>query len=169
MSRVDSPLKDLKIERDTTQFMKELLRELAGVLEDAVGIEEAEGFISLVGGRIGQQMDSEYKAVMNKSELDVEHISQVLVDLKARIDGGFSVESLSEEKIVLVNTRCPFGEFVHGRESLCMMTSNVFGRIAANNLGYARVDIKESIARGDTGCRVDVYLQPGDGGRDYYG
>ena len=169
MSREDSPLKDLQIGRDSEQFMKELLRELAGVLEDAVGLEEAEGFISLVGGRIGQQMDTEYKAAMNKTELDAEHISQVLVDLKARIDGGFSVESVSEEKIVLVNTRCPFGKFVNGRESLCMMTSNVFGRIAANNLGYARVDIKESIARGDTGCRVDVYLEPGDGGRDYYG
>ena len=169
MSRADSALKNLKIERNTEQFLKELLRELAGVLEDSVGLEEAEGFISLVGGRIGHLMDSEYKAAMDKSELDIEHVSQVLVDLKARIDGGFSVESLSADKIVLVNTQCPFGSYVEGRESLCMMTSNVFGRIAANNMGYARVEIKESIARGDSGCRVNIYLQPGDEGRDYYG
>ena len=169
MSTADSPLKHLKIERDTEQFLKELLRELAGVLEDSVGLEEAEGFISLVGGRIGQLMDSQYKTAMNKTELDIEHISQVLVDLKARINGGFSVESISAEKIVLVNTQCPFGDYVKGRESLCMMTSNVFGRIAANNLSYARVDIKESIARGNSGCRVDLFLQPGDEGREYYG
>ena len=169
MSESDRLLKDIPIARDTEQFLKELLRELAGVLEDAVGLEEAEGFISLVGGRIGQAMDAEYKTALGQSTLDVERVGEVLVDLKARIDGGFSVESISAEKVVLVNTRCPFGEYVKGRESLCMMTSNVFGRIAANNLGYARVDIQESIARGNPGCRVEVFLEPGVEGREYYG
>ena len=169
MPEINRPLQDLPVSRDTEQFLKELLRELAGVLEDAVGLEEAEGFISLVGGRIGQSMDAEYKTALGQSTFDAQRISEVLVDLKARIDGGFSVESISAEKIVLVNTRCPFGDYVKGRESLCMMTSNVFGRIAANNLGYARVNIQESIARGNPGCRVEVYLEPGDEGRDYYG
>ena len=47
-------------------------------------------------------------------------------------------------------------------ESMCMMTSNVFGSIAAQNLGYARVEIEEAIALGDAGCRVVVYLRPSD-------
>ena len=40
-----------------------------------------------------------------------------------------------------------------------MMTSNVFGRIAADNLGYAGVHIEEAIARGDPGCRVIISLK----------
>ena len=40
------------------------------------------------------------------------------------------------------------------------MTSNVFGSIAAQNLGYARVEIEQSIAAGDPGCRVVVHLRP---------
>ena len=42
---------------------------------------------------------------------------------------------------------------------MCMMTSNVFGAIAAENLGYAKVELQQTIARGDAGCRVVVYLK----------
>ena len=60
-----------------------------------------------------------------------------------------------------------------GRPSLCMMTSNVFGSIAARNLGYARVELQETIAEGAPGCRVTVHLRgPGAGeawgGREYF-
>jgi hypothetical protein len=41
-----------------------------------------------------------------------------------------------------------------------MMTSNVFGSIAADNLGYAKVVLEQTIARGDAGCRVTLYLTP---------
>ena len=43
--------------------------------------------------------------------------------------------------------------------------------IAAANLGYARVELLETIARGDAGCRVAVHLLPGSGpddGREYF-
>jgi hypothetical protein len=40
-----------------------------------------------------------------------------------------------------------------------MMTSSVFGAIASKNLGYAKVEIRESIARRDPQCRVTVYLK----------
>jgi hypothetical protein len=41
-----------------------------------------------------------------------------------------------------------------------MMTSNVFGGISAENLGYAKVVLEETIAQGHPGCRVVVYLKP---------
>ena len=43
---------------------------------------------------------------------------------------------------------------------MCMMTSNVFGAIAARNLGYAKVELQETIAKGHPACRVEVYLKP---------
>ncbi len=43
---------------------------------------------------------------------------------------------------------------------MCMMTSNVFGNIAAENLGYAKVVLEETIAEGAPGCRVVVHLKP---------
>lgn len=156
------------ITRDRDQFLRELLRELASVLEDSVGLQEAEGFVALVGGRIGLLMNEEYRALSGGTALKVEQVAAALVDLKRRIQGGFSVESLTPEAIVLVNTACPFGRYVERRQSLCMMTSNVFGRIAASNLDYARVELQETFARGDGRCRVVVHLVEGDVGREYF-
>jgi len=41
---------------------------------------------------------------------------------------------------------------------MCMMTSNVFGSITAENLGFAKVELRETIAAGSTGCVVVVHL-----------
>ncbi len=156
------------ITRDREQFLCELVRELSGVLEETVGLETAEGFIATVANRIALVMDEEYRSAVG-GRLDARQVAEALVDLKRRIDGGFSIESIDADRIVLVNTACPFGRYVEGRPSLCMMTSNVFGRIAADNLGYARIDLEETIARGDRGCRVVVYLNEGGQGREYFG
>jgi len=41
---------------------------------------------------------------------------------------------------------------------MCMMTSNVFGSITANNLGYSKVVLEETIANGDKECKVVVHF-----------
>ena len=163
---------DIPLERDV--FLRTLIRELSGTLEDVVGAEEASGYISVVGQNVGDLLNDEYKRALSVSELSREQVAEVLVDLKARIKGDFYIIEEDDEKIVLGNRACPFAEKVLGRESMCMMTSNVFGAIAAENLGYAKVELQETIARGDPGCRVVVYLKPtaeSDArvGREYYG
>ncbi len=163
---------DIPLERDV--FLRTLIRELSGTLEDVVGTEDASGFISIVGQNVGDWLNSEYKSALSVSELSREQVARVLVDLKARIRGDFYIIEEDDEKIVFGNRACPFAEKVLGRESMCMMTSNVFGAIAAENLGYAKVELQETIARGDPGCRVVVYLKPTDDsdareGREYYG
>lgn len=40
------------------------------------------------------------------------------------------------------------------------MTSSVFGGITARNFGYAKVEIKQSIARHDGQCEVCIYTNP---------
>lgn len=150
----------LPLERDV--FLRTLIRELAGTLQDVVGMEEASGFISVVGQRVGEQINDEYRSALAVSNLDRRQVSDVLVDLKRRIQGDFFVIEESEDKIVLGNRACPFAEKVVGRPALCMMTSNVFGVIAAENLGYAKVALEQTIAQGDPVCRVVIYLKPTD-------
>lgn len=166
-------VQSLPIALDRDAFLRTLLRELAGTLQDVVGQDEASGFVSVVGQRIGDQINAEYRAALNVPALTREQVAAVLVDLKRRIQGDFYVLSADADKIVLGNRACPFGEKVLDRPTLCMMTSNVFGVIAADNLGYAKVAIEEAIARGDAGCRVTVYLRPTAEaqaalGREYY-
>lgn len=164
---------DLEIPWERDVFWRTLVRELSGVLEDAVGIEEASGFISLVGRNTWDMMGENYRKALEVSELSREQLAEVLVDLKARIRGDFYVIEQDDEKIVPGNRACPFAEKVLGRESMYMTTSNVFGSIAAENLGYGKVELQGTIARGDAGCRMVVYLRPTEEseareGREYF-
>jgi predicted ArsR family transcriptional regulator len=161
----------LLLERDV--FLRNLLRHLAGTLQQVVGLEEASGFVSVVGQEIGDEINQSYKNALAVSHLSRQQVGEVLVDLKRRIQGDFYIIEEDDEKIVLGNRACPFAEKVVGRPALCMMTSNVFGSIAADNLGYSRVVIEQAIARGDAECRVVVYLTPtaesgGVHGREYF-
>ncbi len=168
-----SEARELGVPLERDGFLRSLLRHLSGTLQEVVGLDDAEGFVSVVGRKIGAEIDAEYKRALAVDRLTREQVADVLVDLKRRIQGDFFVIEESDDRIVLGNRRCPFGEAVADRPALCMMTSNVFGAIAAENLGYARVLLEETIARGDAGCRVTVYLRPAGegepaGGREYF-
>jgi predicted ArsR family transcriptional regulator len=154
------PVQEFKIPLERDVFLRTLIRELAGTLQDVVGLEEASGFISVVGQNMGRQIDQDYKAALEVSHLTREQVADVFVDLKRRIQGDFYIIEQTDEKIVLGNRACPFAEKVIDRPAMCMMTSNVFGSIAADNLGYAKVELQETIATGAPGCRVVVYLKP---------
>ncbi len=162
---------NIPLNRDV--FMRTLLRHVSGTLEDVVGLKDASGYFSVVGQMVGDQLNTDYRAALHTDRLSREQVTQVLVDLKRRIEGDFYIIEESDDKIVLGNRACPFGDRVVGRRSLCMMTSNVFGAIAAENLGYAKVQLAETIAQGDPGCRVVVYLKStpeseASPGREYF-
>ncbi|CAN5914618.1 methanogen output domain 1-containing protein [soil metagenome] len=168
------PLQDLPVFLDRDRFLRTLIRELSGTLQDVVGLEEASGFISVVGQRIGDQIDQDYRSALGVSKLSREQVADVLVDLKRRIQGDFYVIEQDDDKIVLGNRACPFAEKVMDRPAMCMMTSNVFGVISAENLGYAKVVLEETIAQRNSSCRVVVYLKPSPEaeaapGREYFG
>lgn len=146
------------LERDV--FMRTLIRELSGTLQDVVGLDEAAGFISVVGQNMGRQINRDYKAALEVTQLTRPQVAEVLVDLKRRIKGDFYVIEENADRIVLGNRACPFADKVLGRPAMCMMTSNVFGVIAAENLGWSKVELQETIALGAPGCRVVVHLKP---------
>lgn len=165
------PIQELRVDLERDIFLRSLIRELAGALQDVVGLDEASGFVSVVGQRIGDQINTGYKQALGSEKLTHEQVAEVLVDLKKRIQGDFYIIELDDEKIVFGNRKCPFEEKVIGRPAMCMMTSNVFGVIAAENLGYAKVELQQTIAEGDPGCRVVVYLKQLENvaGREYFG
>lgn len=167
----DAGTPDVDLNRDV--FMRSLIGELAETLEYVVGLDDASGYISVVGTTIGDQIDRSYRDALKVETLTRAQVAEVLVDLKRRIEGRFYVVEENEARIVLGNKACPFGSKVLGRPSLCMMTSNVFGAIAAENLGYAKVELKETIASGDRECLIVVHLDPrGEAeqadGREYF-
>ncbi|MBI5556689.1 MAG: transcriptional regulator [Deltaproteobacteria bacterium] len=163
---------DIPLERDL--FLRTLIRELATILEEVVGYEEAAGYISLVGQKIGLWINDIYRGALNADTLSRAQVAEVLVDLKQRIQGNFHIVEVNDEKIVLGSSSCPFVDKMLDRPSMCMMTSNVFGVITAMNLGYAKVTLEETIAQGDPRCLVTVFLKATRQsalvpGREYFG
>lgn len=141
-------------------FLRALVVQLASAVEDQQGPDAAQRAVAQVAADIGGQMEHEYRQAMGMADrpLTVEEIAQCLVRLKAAIGGTFRVIEVAPERIVLVNSHCPFGPEVQHSPSLCRMTSAVFGGIAARNANHAAVSLDERIAIGDSGCRVVVHL-----------
>ncbi|MEO1148382.1 MAG: methanogen output domain 1-containing protein, partial [Cyanobacteria bacterium J06638_22] len=105
-------IQDLSLSLERDGFLRTLIRELSGTLQNLVGLEEASGFISVVGQNMGRQIDHSYKSALKVSNLSREQVAQVLVDLKHRIQGDFYIIEETDEKIVLGNNCCPFAEKV---------------------------------------------------------
>ena len=172
-SPIDESIARADIPLAREPFMRTLLGQLVSTLEMVVGVEEASGFMSVVGQKLGDEINHDYRLALRTASLSRSQVADVLVDLKRRIAGDFYVIEQSDEKIVLGNRACPFGEKVLSRPSMCMITSNVFGSIAAENLGYARVKLEETIAEGCGACRIVIHLEPelesdAPDGREYF-
>ena len=150
-------------------FFLDMLRDISGTLQEIVGLEEAEGYMSLVGTAMGARILARWMAETGRTRLEPADLPDLLLDLKARIGGGFRLARADGAGLEFLNDRCPFGARAEGRPSLCMMTSNVFGHIAAEAQGYARVELAETLAAGDTRCRVLVHFRRDAGsGRVYF-
>ncbi len=145
-------------------FLRALVVQLSQAVEHTAGPDVGEEVVAQVGIAVGGQMEAEYRAARDVvGRLSPHQLAECFVRLKHAIDGGFYVVDVTDERIVLGNTRCPFGDAVTRAPALCRMTSSVFGGIAARNQDHgASVVLEERIAVGDTGCRVVVYLSPPD-------
>lgn len=150
------------------EFLNVLIGSLCETIENVVGMDDAEAFIGIVGRRMGQSQLARMPGARGKSPED---IAQHLADFKESIGGKFRVHSIDGSRITFVNSSCPFADQAKGRPSLCKMTTNVFGRVAADASGYARVNVRQALARGDDQCLVTVDLEwneDGDG-QEFYG
>jgi predicted ArsR family transcriptional regulator len=161
----------IPLERDV--FLRTMIRELAANMQDLVGLEEVSDVVSGVGQKLRNQIHENHKTARGLVGLDRSQVAAVLVDSKRRNKSDFVVIEETEDKIVLGNHVCPIAAKVVGRPARCMLTSNAFGIITAENLRYAKVELQETIAQGHAGCRVVVHLKVNGAseeanGREYF-
>ncbi len=148
----------IALDRDV--FMRRLISSLGYLNESILGSDIAGAYIMNVGLSMGAAIELEYKKAWGVDRpLTVDEYAHVIVDLKQKIQGNFSLVSKDENKVVVQTTSCPFDEFVRQSPSLCFMTSSVFGGIAARNFGYGKTALHQRIALGDPGCYVTVFLR----------
>lgn len=84
MNNDDSaPASSVAVDRDV--FLRWLLRELAGTLKEVVGLQEAYGYLSVVGLALGEEIDAKYRHALRLDRLDRKQVARALVELKRRI------------------------------------------------------------------------------------
>ncbi len=148
----------IPLDRDT--FMRQLIASLGHLNEGILGSDVAGAYVMNVGLSMGAAIEAEYKRYWGIDRpFTVDEYAHVIVDLKRKINGNFSLVSKDDERVVVRTTSCPFDAFVRQSPSLCFMTSSVFGGIAARNFGYAKTVLHQRIALGDPGCYVSIYLK----------
>ncbi len=142
-------------------FLRALVVELAESVDRSQGPAVAEAAIAEVGAKVGHQMEQAYRADTGVTgDLTPEQVAGLYVGLKSAIGGDFYIVSVDDDKIVLGNRRCPFGDAVKQAPSLCRMTSSVFGGIGARSTdSEIAVHLEERIAVGDQECRVVIWLR----------
>jgi uncharacterized protein len=159
------------IDFDHHGLVKTLVSAMAELLESIAGVEDACVYVSGIAARLETDIERQYKAALGVQHLSRDQVIDVLVDLKNRAGGKFSLIEQDEDRLVFGGCACPLGSVASNRPSLCMLTSNIFGRMTANSVGYAAVDLEQTIARGDPRCRVVVHLkrtEPGQDTREYF-
>lgn len=148
----------IALDRDT--FMRRLIASLGHLNEGILGSEVAGAYILNVGLSMGAAIEAEYKHFWGLTRpFTLDEYAHVIIDLKQKIHGNFSLVSKDTAKVVVRTTSCPFDAVVRQSPSLCFMTSSVFGGIAARNFGYAKVVLHNRIALGDPFCYVTVHLR----------
>ncbi|MFC7371064.1 methanogen output domain 1-containing protein [Fictibacillus iocasae] len=140
-------------------FLAKLVTQYALLHKKTIG-PAADEYIKQIGLRTGEWIESYYEK--GSKTWSVDEYASVIIDLKNNIGGDFYIASVHPDHIVVKANRCPFGEMVMDSPHLCLMTSTVFGGIAARNFGYAKVSLRQRIALGHKGCEVAVYFQPDD-------
>lgn len=152
-------------------FLQTFILELMHASEQQ-GQKHCEQLIEHIAKTAGCFFEETYRENTHKNEqLDIESYIELILGIKNNIGGKFSLVSTNQDCITVTNSRCPFGEQVTNFPELCRMTSSVFGGVAARNFGYAKVEIKKSIARRDGRCDVCIYTTPqaakGHAGMEY--
>ncbi len=149
-------------------FLQTFILELMHASEQQ-GQKHCEQLIEHIAKTAGCFFEETYREENQKSGLlDKESYTELILGLKNNIGGKFSLASSNQDCITVTNTCCPFGDRVTNFPELCRMTSSVFGGIAARNFGYAKVEIKQSIARNHGQCVVCIYTHP-DAAKDQPG
>lgn len=89
---------------------------------------------------------------------EISHTANISCNVMNKLGGGFSVEMVNEKGYVLINNKCPWGEYGKINPALCMITKAIFARIGIRIYKNVSVYVKETIAGGDGFCRIKLCL-----------
>lgn len=128
-------------------------------LANEMGDEVSKKRVKKAAIATAQGIEVQYKKFHGVDKLNYHQVIDSLVDAQRKMGGNFIVLERTEEIIIIKNTKCPFGGKVKGKGCLCATTSALCGVMTARNLGYSKVILKRTIAKGANECLIYIYLK----------
>ncbi len=136
-------------------YFNELISNLASLMKD----ETSKTKIKKAAIETAKYIDEVYRKFHGVDKLSLPQVIEALVNAQEKIGGMFVVLKQNNKEIILRNTKCPFGENVKKNPGLCATTSAIAGVITARNLGYSKVTVKKTIAKGAKECLIHIQLR----------
>lgn len=136
-------------------YLNDVLLALCKELNDAASLRR----IKSVAIAIAKGVAEQYRNFHGVTKLNHNQVVDSLVNAQKKIGGNFAIVERNEDSIIFRNTKCPFGERVKKAPCLCATTSALCGVMTAGNLGYSKVVLKRTIAKGSTECLIHIHLK----------
>jgi signal transduction histidine kinase len=114
-------------------------------------------YIMAASLRMAQAIDKKCKeAYGNDDHLSLEQFINLQLSTSDKL---FHLTEKAENKVVVCSNTCPFEKIINEVPNLCMVTSAIFGGIAALNFGFSKVSLRKQIVLGDSCCEVCIYVK----------
>lgn len=156
------PIQNLSTTINPVGFFQTLVSHMTQTMHHVLGEDHAEAFLSIVSQQLGDQVNQNYQQALHVDQLDQEQVVAVIMDFKKRIGGEFYVIDEYPDRLILGNRHCPFAPLIEDQPMFCQVTANFIGTISADNLGYARVNVDQSMAQGHDHCQITIFWHPND-------
>lgn len=151
-------LSEQAITMNRVEVLRVMFTDLAALLNDIVGTDNAESIICTVGEKFGAKLAA---AAIGQPvpAAGIHRALAIIQNLTESCGGLVSVRSLSENKLVLRFDVLPFADEQggHASEALSVAMISAVGRVVADQTGYARLTIK---AGRRTAANSDELLLP---------
>ncbi len=145
----------IPVDLKKTRFLNEML---TGICEN-INPSQLKDAIDKSAVKIGKEISDTYRRFHNTVKLTKSQLIDSIIDSMNKLGAQFSLVREDETEIVFRNTKCVFGDKVKDCPMLCATTSNVIGKMVAENLGYCKLQFKRTIANGSNDDILQILLK----------
>ena len=118
---------------------------------------ELKAFCERAGISLGEDINMMYLSFNDVEKLSFDQISNAYVDIGKKLGGVFKTK-VTSEKISVEIVKSPFEQ--SNAKAMNRILSAVFAKIAASNLGYAKVVVLEP--KENENVVIEIYLKKGE-------
>lgn len=143
-------------------YLRAVLDNVAEVYEAHLGRHDAELFMAESAYALAADHSANAVRSAQPDRPTMAHVAREVDEAIARLDEPITIADASDRQMTLISPS------PSGARSRFMMNLYLFGHIAADALGYARVVLHESSPGSEEPWKIVIHTTPGGGGAEFH-